>query len=216
MKHKHLPLTAFITASLSIFGCGGSDDSSAGGSGSNCELVPACGGDVSGSWKITGFCPDTSAVPEAIKQICETAKLEYDAPSISGSVEYKADKSYTQTASASGTGYLVLDHACLDQGGGVTLTCKQIEEAINDKAKSKVQCAEAGSGCRCGLSINQKADESGTYTVSGQTLSVTPMGGTKSDNPICVKSDKAYITLTLSPDNDAAYTFKGQLQLQKQ
>ena len=42
------------------------------------------------------------------------------------------------------------------------------------------------------------------------------MAGGKSDNPVCVKSDKAFITVTLSPDADTAYTFKGQLQLQKQ
>ena len=215
MKHTLLPLTAFITATLSIFGCGGSDDSSAGGSGSSCEQVSACGGDITGSWKITGFCPDTSAVPEAITQICETAKLEYDEPSIAGTIAYKADKTYTQTASASGTGYLVLDQACLKQGT-VTLTCKQIEDAINDKSKSKVQCSAAGSGCRCGLGINQKADDQGTWALAGQSLSVTPMGGSKIDSPVCVKSDKAYITVTLSPDNDTAYTFKGQLQLQKQ
>lgn len=215
MKHTLLPLTAFITATLSIFGCGGSDDTSAGGSGSTCKLEAACGGDITGNWKIVDFCPDTSAVPEAITQICESAKLEYDEPSISGTIAYKADKTYTQTASASGTGYLVLDQACLKQGS-VTLTCKQIEEAINDKAKSKVQCSAAGSGCRCGLGINQKADDQGTWAVSGQSLSVTPTGGTKADSAFCVKADKAYLTLTLSPDNDTAYTFKGQLQLQKQ
>jgi hypothetical protein len=215
MKHQLLPLTAFITATLSIFGCGGSDDSTEGGSGSSCKLEPACGGDITGNWKIVDFCPDTSAVPEAIQQICESAKLEYDEPSISGTIAYKADKTYTQTASASGTGYLVLDQACLKQGS-VTLTCKQIEDAINEKATSKVQCSASGSGCRCGLGINQKADDEGAWAVTGQSLSVTAKGGTKSDSPVCVKADKAYITLTLSPDNDAAYTFKGQLQLQKQ
>lgn len=217
MKHKLLPLTAFITATLSTFGCGGSDDTSGPGSGASCSLEAACGGDITGNWKIVDFCPDTSAVPEAITQICETAKLEYDDPSISGTIAYKADKTYTQTASATGTGYLVLDQACLKQGT-VTLTCKQIEEAINNKATatSKVACSAAGSGCRCGLSINQKADDEGTYAVAGQNLSVTSKAGGKSDNPVCVKSDKAYITVTLSPDNDTAYTFKGQLQLQKQ
>jgi hypothetical protein len=215
MKHMLLPATAFITATLSIFGCGGSDDSSTGGSGKSCEQVSACGGDITGNWKIVDFCPDTSAVPEAITQICESAKLEYDEPSISGTIAYKTDKTYTQTASASGTGYLVLDQACLKQGT-VTLTCKQIEDAINDKSKSKVACSAAGSGCRCGLGINQKADDEGTFAVAGQNLSVTPKGGTKTDSAICVKADKAYLTLTLSPDNDTAYTFKGQLQLQKQ
>jgi len=215
MKHQHLPLTALITATLSLFGCGGGDDTSDGSSGPGCAQIPACGGDITGSWKIVDFCPDTSAVPEAIKQICETAKLEYDEPSLSGNVEYKADKTYTQTASASGTGYLVLDQACLKQDS-VTLTCKQIEDAINERAKTKVACSTAGSGCRCGQTINQTAPDNGTYAIAGQNLSLTNKSGTKSDNAFCVQGSNAYISVTLSPQDDASYTFKGQLQLQKQ
>jgi len=215
MQHKHLPLTALITATLSLFGCGSSDDSGAGSAGPSCDLVSACGGDVTGSWKIVDFCPDTSAVPEAITQICESAKLEYDEPSVSGTVEYKADKSYTQSASASGTGYLVLDQACLKQDS-VTLTCKQIQDAINEKAKNKVTCSAAGSGCRCGLRINQSANGTGTFAVAGQNLTLTAASDSKTDAPFCVKGDKAYITVQLSPDDNASYSFKGQLQLQKQ
>jgi hypothetical protein len=214
MKHKHLPLTAFITATLSVFGCGGSDDSSPGGAGSSCDLVSACGGDIAGSWTIVDFCPDASAVPEAIMQICESAKLEYDEPSVSGTVEYKADKSYTQNASATGTGYLVLGQACLKQDS-VTLTCKQVQDAINEKAKSKVTCSMSGTGCRCGLNINQTTNDTGTYAIAGQNLSLTDKAGTKADNPFCVKGDKAYITVKLSPEDNESYSFKGQLQLQK-
>jgi hypothetical protein len=214
MKHQHLPLTAFITATLSLFGCGSSDDSSSGGASSNCQLVSACGGDIAGSWTIVDFCPDTSAVPEAIMQICESAKLEYDEPKVSGTVDYNADKSYTQNASATGTGYLVLDQACLKQDS-VTLTCKQVEEAINDKAKSRFTCSMAGTGCRCGLNIDQKSTDTGTYAVAGQNLSLTDKSGTKADNSFCVKGDKAYITVKLSPEDNDSYSFKGQLQLQK-
>jgi hypothetical protein len=189
-------------------GCGGNDTDTfgVGGGGANCQLVSACGGDVSGDWKITGFCPDKSKVPEEIKQICETATLQYDEPKVSGTVAFNSDMSFEQTATASGTGYLVLDAACLKQDQ-VTLTCNQIEDAINENSGADpVKCSAQGSGCRCALHLNQSPNSSGEFSTSGNTLTLTA-GSDSSDIQYCVNGTRLTINLSLSPAKSGSQSY---------
>jgi len=212
MKYNLLPVAALLTVTMGI-GCGGDDSSEPNGSGPSCDLVAACGGDLAGDWRITGFCPDTSKVPQQILDICETATLDYDEPNVSGTVSFKADKTFTQSASAQGTGYLVLNAACLKQDD-VTLTCKDVQDLINaNSGASPLTCSASGGGCRCALTVNQPANSTGTYTTSGNNLTLTSAGDNVSAT-YCVKGNKLYLTSNITPGSDA-YQFTGQLQLEK-
>ena len=218
MKHSTLPWLA-IWAVAAVIGCGG-DDPDAPSGGAKCTQTSPCGGDITGEWKIVDFCPDTNKVPQEVKDICETATLDYDKANVSGSISYKADKSYSLTSTASGTGYVVLGADCLKQSGGVTLTCKQVEEAINQNTKEasqKVSCASSGSGCRCALNLSETATSTGTYAVSGNGVTLTDKDSKKLESQFCVKGSTLYMSVNLATGSSGGmgYEFAGQLEAEK-
>jgi hypothetical protein len=199
-------------------GCGGGDDSAPSG-GPSCTQVSACGGDLVGEWKIADFCPDKNKVPDEIKQLCETATLDYDKANVSGTLSLKSDKTFALDSKASGTGYVVLGADCLKQSGGPTLTCKQVEEAINTNSKTQpVACASANGGCRCALSITDNGASTGTYEASGDNATLTNKDNSKLESTYCVKGSKLYMHLNLATgamSGGMSYDLAGQLELEK-
>jgi hypothetical protein len=213
MKQLLLPFAALLSASLGL-GCGGDDSSDVGSGGASCNIVAACGGgDVTGSWQITSFCPDKSDVPGEVQDLCKTATLDYDTPTVSGTLEFK-DGTFTQTASAKGTGYVVMGRSCIEDNN---VTCAQAEELINKKSGGpQVSCkASSGGGCRCAVQIDQSnVTDSGKFTTAGTTLTLTGGKGKPLDSSYCLQSNKLYLTFTLDAAADA-YGFTGQLELTK-
>ncbi|MEY4582748.1 MAG: hypothetical protein RL701_7451 [Pseudomonadota bacterium] len=211
MKHSLVPMAAWLSAAL-LIACGGGDDDDASPTGPNCAPVAMCGGDVVGEWSIASFCPDTSKVPDEVKAICTTATLDYDEPTVSGTLSFKADKTFTQTASASGTGYIVLDKKCVEAAGN----CTEAEGLINANSgtNQKLSCKDSsGGGCRCALHVSQSnKTDSGTYVVSGSKLTLD--SGEKADSTFCVASDVLTLTVSLAPSANAV-AFTGQLHLTK-
>lgn len=221
MKHLLLPLVALVSVTVAL-GCGGDDDDNKGTSdtntGATCSLVSACGGNVVGNWKIAGFCPDKSRVPLQVQDVCPTAKLDYDAPTVSGTLVFKDDKTFTQTATAKGTGYLVLDKSCVED---VQLDCPTTEDLLNKNWDGAPLDCKAGSngGCRCAIDIDEpNAANSGTYATAGNTLTLTGATGDEIESTYCAQgSDKLYVTLNLTAGSAGSTTlgFTGQLQLTK-
>jgi hypothetical protein len=216
MKHSLVP--CFVLAVL--VGCGGGDDGSTPNStGATCTQTSPCGGDITGDWSIVSFCPDTSnAAPEEVKQICAQATVDFDTPMVSGTISFKADKSFTQSSSASGTGYLVFPPSCLDQPGA-KLTCAQVQDGLTQNSNNqKWACTSANGGCRCGLQLADTANNGGTYTTSSNDLTLTSTGASALPSMYCVKSDKLYMHLSLATtatSGDKPYQVAGQLELEK-
>lgn len=213
MKHILGPLIALLFATISV-SCGGGDDddSPSSGGGATCTVTAACGGEIAGDWSITGFCPDTSKVPSQVKELCEQASLEYDEPTVSGSLSFKADMSFTQTTSAKGTGYLVLPADCLKED---SLTCDQATQLINGKLTGQqVKCSASNGGCKCALAVDETANSMGTYSTSGSTVTLKSTGQDDVPSMYCVKGSELTMTLTFTP-GDKMYQFGGQLKLQK-
>lgn len=216
MKHSLVP--CFVVAVL--VGCGGSDDGSTGSStGATCTQTNPCGGEITGDWSIVSFCPDKSnAAPQEVKDICADATVEFDTPMVSGTISFKADKSFTQSANASGTGYLVFPPSCLDQGA-TKLTCPQVQDALTSNSKDqKWTCSSADGGCRCGLQLADMASVTGTYTTSSNDLTLMGMSMDSLSSQYCVKSDKLYMHLSLATNAMAGgkpYQVAGQLELEK-
>jgi len=200
-----------------LLGCGGADDTSS--SADACELVPACGGDAVGQWKLDGFCPDTEMVPEAITQICETASLDVGDITVSGTLTLKEDMTFVQSSKAKGVGYLVLDAACLKQGD-VSLTCAQLEEGINmQSGTDPLSCESSGGGCRCSLAFDLTVDDQGSYAVAGSTLTLMSSQSGSLEAGYCVQGASMSLDLKLAPSasaDDASYELGGQLTLSKQ
>jgi hypothetical protein len=216
MKHRLVP--CFVVAVL--VGCGGSDDGSTPSStGSTCTQTSPCGGEITGDWSIVSFCPDSSnAAPQEVKDICSDATVAFDTPMVSGTISFKADKTFSQSASASGTGYLVFPPSCLDQPGA-KLTCPQVQDALmQNSTGQKWTCTSANGGCRCGLQLADSATVTGTYTTSSNDLTLTGTGADALASTYCVKTDKLFMHLSLATNakaGDKPYMVAGQLELEK-
>jgi hypothetical protein len=116
---------------------------------------------------------------------------------ITGSATYNVDGTYTQTATTTATVRLFYPQSCLTSGG-VTLTCEQLNQAVQANPTPGVTLNCTGtSDCSCTETISgQTSTESGTYTTTTDgLLTQTPTSGTASTSDYCVKGN----TMTQSP-----------------
>lgn len=203
-----------IATAVSLLGCGGDGGDSGAGS---CDVVSACGGAIEGDWTVVSFCPDKDKIPKAVTDICEAATLDSDALVVSGEISFKGDKTFVQSSRVKGTGYMVLERSCLEQGS-VTLMCSQIEELINRGSDvDPVTCESSGGGCRCALAIDQSAQDEGTYSVSGTTLTMMSDASGTFSGGYCVQDSALTVDLDIAAmDGDDSYDLAGQLKLEKQ
>jgi hypothetical protein len=152
-----------------LAGCGGSD-------GGSCGTVAACGGDVVGEWTIADTCLTASGGGALFGDFCPTATVDAAGLRVTGTASYRADLTYSATATMSGSMAFVLPPSCLTMSG-ITLTCAQLDQAVKqammddpDPSIQSISCAGSGS-CRCTMQMTpQTSTSSGTYTTSGSTL----------------------------------------------
>jgi hypothetical protein len=205
-----------------IASCGG------GGGSSACTDVAACGGNVVGNWKINGTCFNTgnAVMASGLSSTCPSARTGNTNVTATGTVSYKADRTFTQTTTTSGSVSVVLPASCLMQMG-VTITCDQLNQVFKSTLANSgsagasggipnISCSNAGGGgCSCTTSIpSQTSMTSGTYSTSGSVLT---QNGSSDD--YCVQGDKLYLrphqgmgmTATMGTVN-----VNGQIELQKQ
>jgi hypothetical protein len=173
--------------------CGGG-----GGLGATCESAMACGGDIVGTWMITSSC--LSANGSMFDMTCPNATVSSSNLSVSGTVTYAADMTYTATTSGSGTVVVGLPASCL-VSQGITVTCSQLNQAFAADptlAPPGTSCVDApGGACDCSVQVTgTPSTETGTYTTTtAGGLTQTASGSTPEQDDYCVKGD----TLTLSP-----------------
>jgi hypothetical protein len=184
--------------------CGGTDE------GGKCGDTSACGGDVTGTWKISSTCfdmepqmPGSMSCPGATAQSADLA--------MSGTVTYGADKTYQSNVTVTGKVVIKMPASCLTQQG-VTVTCAQLQTALqsSDEGYESVSCT-GSSDCSCTMQLAPETEmQSGTYSTAGGKLTMTS-GGSPEDNDYCVAGNK----LTLSPA-DASSAVKGSIVMTKQ
>ncbi len=190
MKRRRIGYLGIV--SLFLAGCGGS--SSGAGSGS-CGEPSGCGGDVTGSWKITSSCLQLELSMDDMS--CAGITRKVSDVTVTGTATYNSDKTYQASLTVSALFEMNLPAACLTQQN-VTLTCAQLQQSLQGDAAANgfesVSCT-GSSGCVCSLKLTpQTASSSGTYSTSGGTITQTETGGTPDDSSYCVQGS----TLTLS------------------
>ena len=102
---------------LAVPGCGSS--------GGTCGNTAACGGAIAGTWTITSSCVSESA--SMVDSQCPSATASSSALTITGSITYNADGTYSSTSTVSGSIEVTLPPSCLTMNG-VTLTCDQLNQ----------------------------------------------------------------------------------------
>ena len=174
-----------------LAGCGGSD-------GGSCGMVAACGGDIVAEWTIVDSCLTASGGGALFGDFCPTATVDAGGLRINGMASYRADMTFSGTATMSGSMAFVFPASCLTMSG-ITLTCAQLDQAVKqammddpDPSVQSISCAGSGS-CTCTAQMApQTSTGSGTYTTSGSTL---VENGTSSSE-YCVQGNELHL---LSP-----------------
>ncbi|HXK21032.1 MAG TPA: hypothetical protein VNG33_24645 [Polyangiaceae bacterium] len=185
-----------------------------------CTNAKACGGDVTGSWKVSSSCL-TVNVMQMMNSSCPGATASVSGFKIDGTVSYGADLTYTSMLTVSGNVIVTEPASCLTVQG-ITLTCAQLQQAVQanlaDGGFSSGTCAEASGGCSCTLVlIPDTTTESGTYTTSGAgVLTQTVAGGTPDTSDYCVSGSRLTVSPHASSGASSAATVTGTITFAKQ
>ena len=190
-------LTAAAWFGAAMAGCGGETSS-----GPACGGVDACGGDLTGDWKVTLECaavaPSSpilsdsgSSLPDACKgavsQAINTAHYDADVTASFSGTELHEKGTIMETVRFDFTS------ACLTALGATTVdaeTCSQAAGGSMQGAQGTSSCTLATGACSCTATLTQPIDVTGTYQIQGNRL-VNP-NGTVSSN-YCVTGNTAVI-----------------------
>ena len=147
----------------------------------------ACGGNPVGTWTLAGACVDAAALG---LDNCPTASIDVSA---TGTIDIKSDMTYTVDFTLGASIAATIPMSCLPQGA----TCS----ALNGNSTS---CTSSGSNCMCTITDNtpNHSTDSGTWSTSGNDLTVTKTGGgTPTVNAYCVNGNSLKIQLIQTDNN---------------
>jgi hypothetical protein len=182
-----------------------------GGGGASCATVSACGGDLVGTWKVTQSC--LTSIPD-LSGVCAGASGEL-AYMFSGTVTYNVDGTYSSMFDATVAGHERYPSGCAPHG----LTCAELEQSGRQavdagKVISYTCSTDAAGACNCdSVTPESSANTSGTYSISGGTLTTTADGMT-STSSYCVQG--GILGETPRPAADAGLAAMGNIVLSKQ
>lgn len=186
-----------------------------GGSGGvlNCTSVTPCGGSVVGEWTVSSSClklsgdMDVSRLSLGCATVPVTGSL-----STTGTFVAKADGTYTDSTTTTGTVSFPLAPACLSVSS-VQVMCDRAADIFSAAGWKTAACTETNGQCTCGLGTTQQGGlgqvvpytvPTGTYTTSANTLTVDIL-----NYSYCTAGN----TLTLTPQMSG---LTGTVTLQKQ
>jgi hypothetical protein len=210
---------------LATTGCGGGGSAAACGAGPSCGgdggpgdagpvtacgKVQPCGGDVIGQWTFTDVCQGleheaavaATFAERAADSWCVGQTLVGQDPAVSGSYAFDTDGNYTLMLVVGGTIDINLPTSCL-----AGLTCDdttvglqaQIDDGSYPMPHVTAIACSGSSSCVCRATIDSPRPESGTYTLSGNVLSLTPSGGTTRNQSYCVAGKTLHLLDTSMP-----------------
>jgi hypothetical protein len=195
--------------------CGGTTTAGSGGNAASCNTT-ACGGDIVGKWKIVGYCGSLTTQATSMPGCAEPLTTDVVGLTVTGTVEYRRDGTYTASMNSAGTAQLTYPAACLTLRG-VTVTCEQLNQAFKQQAGAmadagvtSLSCAAGASGgCVCTEVIaGQSHLTQGTYTVGGGVLT-EGTGSSASTSSYCVQGNGLTLTPQGTSSGDAGMAFSG-------
>lgn len=175
-----------------LVACGDDDD------GESCSTA-ACGGDVVGNWQVEGMC-GWGDLEASFEESCPSGAVDVSGVTVTGPVTFESSGSYSTSLTLGGSYSFTYPPECLTNNG-IQLTCEQlnavVSQSIADDPESPIQSAScSGSGtCRCTAQfVPVSIAESGTYTTSGTTLTMTDSTGEVSTSNYCVAGNSLTVT----------------------
>ena len=166
----------------------------------DCSAPPAaCGGDITGTWKLKGGC-----IAETMVGSCtDASNVQYTVTSPNGSAMFNADLTYTANLPIDVTGNVHATAACIAMLGATT--CAQVQTQLNGSDDSHftnlwhaATCTgnATSTGCDCvGMTTDSiTSNESGTYTVAATAFTTTKTGDTTgSPVPYCIQGTTLWV-----------------------
>jgi hypothetical protein len=175
-----------------------------------CGTFTPCGGEAKGKWNIAATCTSVGSQGSGLS-ICPQARFDLTKVKIEGSLDLRADSTYTSSTTTSGTPGVTLPQTCLKQFmfGGQPVTCVQGGAALTLLVSqdamspiSKVDCNEVGQDCNCVIVFKTNPPpvvETGTWRTENNTLFRKPKDATReSGAEYCVDNNLLRLKTTIS------------------
>lgn len=172
-------LGACIAMGMMIMGCG-SKSNNGSDPAASCGKVPACGGDVVGTWNIAASCASVTESPNIMG--CPNASYQNAAVTANGTSTFNADLTYTSDVTETASETIVLPTSCLTMGGN-SVPCGTLGQVLgsalmSDAGTTTASCSTSGSNCNCNISGTLHTSTRGTYKTSGNSITTTNNGNT--------------------------------------
>jgi hypothetical protein len=188
-------LSACFAIGVVFLGCSSSSGSDA--AGGTCGKVAACGGDIVGTWNIVTACANASSSSTS-NTMCPNESLQSTSFTASGTATFNADMTYSVDVTESLSETVIVPTSCLTVGT-TTITCDELSTAFGgalatDAGAPMATCTSSGGNCDCTISLSGlSTHETGTYTLSSNSVVTTPMGGTPSSGDYCVQGNTLHL-----------------------
>jgi hypothetical protein len=165
-----------------------------------CGNTQPCGGDVVGTWVAAGSCVAAESI-----QVRYMSQLGDECPSGASvsivdatsdwaavSSTFDAEGGFSGTATFSASVEISVPAACL-----VTRSCAdldaELQAMVSEIGIAAASCRDGAAACTCSVTQQQTSASSGTYRVSGTTLTTLPTGGSPNDMPFCVRGSEMHL-----------------------
>ena len=165
-----------LTIPMALLSACGDDDG-----GVDCSAFTACGGDPTGTWTIRGTCIDPN---QEVFPGCEGATAS-GSPTETGTVTINADMTYTADTRTMGSASFSIPGSCLT---GLT-SCDMLED------ESTMCDGTIDTSCSCDITFDETSTETGTYSTSGNNITLTPSGGSADTGEYCVSGNTLRVSV---------------------
>jgi non-reducing end alpha-L-arabinofuranosidase len=171
-----------VGGAASSGGSGGSaTGGTSGGSGPTCSATTPCGGDVTGTWKVTSSCLSVSGELN-LKPFgsCEHVPTT-GTRAVTGSITMRADGTLSDNTVTTGADTMTLGPECL-MVSSTPVTCDGLGELFKSMGYATALCTPANGGCTCATTVQQTGSlglvsgaptKDGNYKTTGGELAVT-------------------------------------------
>ena len=193
-QHPTVRKTGFTFACImvGIAGCSGASGNGGQGFGVGgammCGQVAPCGGDLTGTWNITAACV-TAVGTKDLESACPGLGVDVTAVSISGTETFNSDMTYTSMQTDKETISENVPGSCLNGR-----SCSTVESSLQQSGAS-ASCTGSAS-CSCTVQKTSVDSESGTYTVSGNTVTAVSSTGMTTTSSYCVMGSILHLIVT--------------------
>jgi hypothetical protein len=180
---------AVASATLFAIGCDSGDG------GASCGGDATCGGDLVGTWAIVSSCNVAeTAMPTGL--CADQRQYSISGLEQTGTYTFLPDGTVSMTVMMTGLVRDVFPAACLAPTG--LLTCAELDLQNRQLVQtgmfySSASCAMTGTSCACTMVLDTTVASTGTYAISGSTVTVT-VNGASGDSSYCVEGSMVTVS----------------------